>query len=130
MLSEHNQGFRATNNQPCNHLKSSVCPPNKRYDLIEVTCGYIVQMYSLYCSHISRFKGWPLSIFYAVKMMIFQVAIFTVCWFPQHLFFLVSNKYSYINHHIHIQHVYLSIYWLAMCNSIYNPFIYCWMNAR
>ena len=29
-----------------------------------------------------------------------------------------------------IQDIYLSIYWLAMSNSMYNPMIYCYMNQR
>merc|ERR1711974_389887 len=30
----------------------------------------------------------------------------------------------------YIQHVYLGFYWLAMSNSMFNPLIYYWMNAR
>lgn len=30
----------------------------------------------------------------------------------------------------YIQQVYLVIYWLAMANSMFNPLIYYWMNAR
>ncbi|GIX69943.1 hypothetical protein CDAR_394431 [Caerostris darwini] len=29
-----------------------------------------------------------------------------------------------------VQPTYLIIYWLAMSNACYNPFIYCWMNSR
>ncbi len=62
-------------------------------------------------------------------MMIVVVVIFGVCWLPQHVFFLVNNHVS-LQEPTYIQHVYLVIYWLAMSNSMYNPFIYCWMNAR
>lgn len=65
-----------------------------------------------------------------VKMMIVVVVIFGVCWLPQHVFFIVTNIYPGLQHYLHIQHIYLVIYWLAMSNSMYNPIIYCWMNAR
>ena len=38
---------------------------------------------------------------------------------------LLNNFISYI-----FQEIYLSIYWLAMSNSMYNPMIYCVMNNR
>ena len=41
-----------------------------------------------------------------------------------------TNHGTYITHHQSIQHVYLVIYWFAMSNAMYNPIIYCWMNAR
>ncbi len=62
--------------------------------------------------------------------MIIVVAIFGICWLPQHLFFIVANLRADVPELEHIQHVYLCIYWLAMSNSMYNPIIYCWMNAR
>ena len=65
-----------------------------------------------------------------VKMMIVVVIIFGVCWLPQHVFFLVTNKNEALSRYVHVQHIYLVIYWLAMSNSMYNPIIYCWMNAR
>ncbi len=63
-------------------------------------------------------------------MMIVVVVIFGVCWLPQHAFFLVTNKHKSLTEYRHIQEIYLVIYWLAMSNSMYNPIIYCWMNAR
>lgn len=65
-----------------------------------------------------------------VKMLIMVVAIFSLCWLPYHIFFLVSWLYRPINEWRHIQEVYLAIYWLAMSSSMYNPFIYCWMNSK
>jgi tachykinin-like receptor len=29
-----------------------------------------------------------------------------------------------------VQHLYLGFYWLAMSNTMVNPLIYYWMNAR
>jgi len=65
-----------------------------------------------------------------VKMMILIVVIFAVCWLPQHVYFVVVSLYPDITHHKSIQHVYLVFYWFAMSNAMYNPIIYCWMNAR
>lgn len=63
-------------------------------------------------------------------MMVVVVVIFAVCWLPQHAFFVFSNFYQETYTYPWINHVYSVIYWLAMSNSMYNPIIYCWMNAR
>ena len=63
-------------------------------------------------------------------MMIFVVIIFGVCWLPQHLYFLVVNISPKAIEYEHLQIVYLVIYWIAMSNSMYNPIVYCWMNAK
>ena len=63
-------------------------------------------------------------------MMMIVVAIFALCWFPMHLYFVVTNQHPAISQYEHVGHIYLAIYWLAMSNSMYNPFIYCWMNVR
>ncbi|XP_076360621.1 tachykinin-like peptides receptor 99D [Tachypleus tridentatus] len=65
-----------------------------------------------------------------VKMMIVVVFIFTVCWLPYHIYFLLAHHHPQIISTNYVQHIYLSIYWLAMSNSMYNPIIYCWMNSR
>jgi len=65
-----------------------------------------------------------------VKMMILIVVIFAVCWLPQHVYFVVVSLRPDVTHHQSIQHVYLVIYWFAMSNAMYNPIVYCWMNAR
>ncbi|KAM8707005.1 hypothetical protein ACLKA7_011159 [Drosophila subpalustris] len=65
-----------------------------------------------------------------VKMMIVVVVIFSVCWLPFHLYFIVASCYPAITEAPFIQELYLVIYWLAMSNSMYNPIIYCWMNSR
>lgn len=63
-------------------------------------------------------------------MMIVIVVIFAVCWLPQHTYFVVTNLYPEVVNFRYTQHVYLVIYWVAMSNSMYNPIMYCWMNAR
>jgi tachykinin receptor 3 len=65
-----------------------------------------------------------------VKMMIAVVVIFAACWLPQHVYYFVINRYPEILYYSWTQPLYLAIYWLAMSNAMYNPIIYCWMNAR
>ncbi|KAG8177128.1 hypothetical protein JTE90_012011 [Oedothorax gibbosus] len=65
-----------------------------------------------------------------VKMMIVVVVIFAVCWLPYHVYFLVAHHLPHITNEAYVQPTYLTIYWLAMSNACYNPFIYCWMNSR
>ncbi|XP_078659913.1 neuromedin-K receptor-like [Branchiostoma floridae x Branchiostoma belcheri] len=62
-----------------------------------------------------------------VKMMVIVVVTFCVCWLPYHVYFLIDSSYKEWKH---IQQVYLAVFWLAMSNSMYNPFIYCWLNKR
>ncbi|XP_035824812.1 tachykinin-like peptides receptor 99D isoform X2 [Aplysia californica] len=65
-----------------------------------------------------------------VKMMIAVVVIFGVCWLPTHLYFILSSIHKDIAFLPYVQQLYLLIYWLAMSNSMYNPIVYCLMNAR
>ncbi|XP_063873601.1 LOW QUALITY PROTEIN: tachykinin-like peptides receptor 86C [Scylla paramamosain] len=65
-----------------------------------------------------------------VKMFLVIVAVFAVCWLPQQAFFLYTYHNSAVLDTAHIQHVYLTCYWLAMANAMINPVIYYWMNAR
>ncbi|CAG7731935.1 unnamed protein product [Allacma fusca] len=63
-------------------------------------------------------------------MMIVVVAIFAFCWLPFHMYFIVVSIWPEVTKESFVQELYLAIYWLAMSNSMYNPIIYCWMNAR
>ena len=65
-----------------------------------------------------------------VKMMVVVVVIFAVCWLPFHVYFIIMSHVPEIGNWAYIQEVYLFIYWLAMSNSMYNPIIYWWMNAK
>ena len=65
-----------------------------------------------------------------VKMFIVVVIIFAVCWLPYHVYFIYTYHDTEIRRQPYIQHVYLGFYWLAMSNSMFNPLIYYWMNAR
>lgn len=63
-------------------------------------------------------------------MMIIVVLMFSVCWLPQNIYFIVTTYYPAVNTHPYIQEIYLGIYWLAMSNSMYNPIIYCIYSDR
>ncbi len=65
-----------------------------------------------------------------VKMFIVVVIIFAVCWLPYHVYFIYTYHHKEIVRKPFIQHVYLGFYWLAMANSMFNPLVYYWMNAR
>ncbi|KAL0193525.1 hypothetical protein M9458_011821, partial [Cirrhinus mrigala] len=63
-----------------------------------------------------------------VKMMIVVVCTFAVCWLPYHVYFLIYQFYPHLFEHPFIQQVYLTIMWLAMSSTMYNPIIYCCLN--
>ena len=63
-------------------------------------------------------------------MFMVVVIIFAVCWLPYHVYFIYTYHDTEIRRQPYIQHVYLGFYWLAMSNSMFNPLIYYWMNAR
>ncbi|XP_077999605.1 neuromedin-K receptor-like [Glandiceps talaboti] len=63
-----------------------------------------------------------------VKMLMFVVIIFAVCWLPIHVYFLLGHYFNEVYSYKYINHIYMAIYWLAMSNSMYNPFIYCCLN--
>ncbi len=63
-------------------------------------------------------------------MFIVVVIIFAVCWLPYHAYFIYTYHDKEVVTKPFILHVYLGFYWLAMANSMFNPLIYYWMNAR
>jgi len=60
-----------------------------------------------------------------VRMLMMVVLIFSLCWLPYHLYFIVSMWRPDINNYKYINLIFLLSHWLAMSNSCYNPFIYC-----
>ncbi|XP_003737058.1 tachykinin-like peptides receptor 86C [Galendromus occidentalis] len=65
-----------------------------------------------------------------VRMLVVVVLIFAVCWLPYHLYFIFTCLDPAVTYSSWAQPLYLIIYWLAMSNCMYNPFIYYWMNSR
>uniref|UniRef100_A0A8C2WV52 Neuromedin-K receptor n=1 Tax=Cyclopterus lumpus TaxID=8103 RepID=A0A8C2WV52_CYCLU len=65
-----------------------------------------------------------------VKMMIIVVVTFALCWLPYHVYFIVTGLNKRLSKWKYIQQVYLSVLWLAMSSTMYNPIIYCCLNSR
>ncbi|XP_035272958.1 tachykinin receptor 3a [Anguilla anguilla] len=65
-----------------------------------------------------------------VKMMIIVVVTFAICWLPYHIYFIITGVNKLLNKWKYIQQVYLSVLWLAMSSTMYNPIIYCCLNSR
>uniref|UniRef100_A0A3Q3MMM7 Neuromedin-K receptor n=1 Tax=Mastacembelus armatus TaxID=205130 RepID=A0A3Q3MMM7_9TELE len=65
-----------------------------------------------------------------VKMMIIVVVTFALCWLPYHVYFIVTGLNKGLSKWKYIQQVYLSVLWLAMSSTMYNPVIYCCLNSR
>ncbi|KAL7404803.1 hypothetical protein ABVT39_019270 [Epinephelus coioides] len=65
-----------------------------------------------------------------VKMMIIVVVTFALCWLPFHVYFIVTGLNKHLSRWKYIQQVYLSVLWLAMSSTMYNPIIYCCLNSR
>ncbi|XP_051993875.1 neuromedin-K receptor-like [Xyrauchen texanus] len=65
-----------------------------------------------------------------VKMMIVVVVTFALCWLPYHVYFIVTGLNKRLSKWKSIQQVYLSVLWLAMSSTMYNPIIYCCLNGR
>ncbi|KAJ0050922.1 hypothetical protein NL108_009916, partial [Boleophthalmus pectinirostris] len=64
-----------------------------------------------------------------VKMMIIVVVTFALCWLPYHVYFIVMGLNKDLGRRKFIQQVYLSVLWLAMSSTMYNPIIYCCLNS-
>uniref|UniRef100_A0A665V4Q6 Neuromedin-K receptor n=1 Tax=Echeneis naucrates TaxID=173247 RepID=A0A665V4Q6_ECHNA len=65
-----------------------------------------------------------------VKMMIIVVVTFALCWLPYHVYFIITGLNKPLSKWKYIQQVYLSVMWLAMSSTMYNPIIYCCLNSR
>nr|XP_054773109.1 substance-P receptor-like [Lytechinus pictus] len=65
-----------------------------------------------------------------VKMIVIVVAVFAICWLPLHAYHFMT----YLNFDALTvkgsRHIYITIWLIAMSSSMYNPFIYCWLNDR
>uniref|UniRef100_A0A8C2IIM7 Tachykinin receptor 1a n=1 Tax=Cyprinus carpio TaxID=7962 RepID=A0A8C2IIM7_CYPCA len=103
--------------------------------LLVMGCAYLVVGLTLWASEIpgdssDRYQEQLNAKRKVVKMMIVVVCTFAVCWLPYHVYFLIYQFYPQLFEHPFIQQVYLTIMWLAMSSTMYNPIIYCCLNDR
>ncbi|XP_028313368.1 tachykinin receptor 1a [Gouania willdenowi] len=103
--------------------------------LLVMGCAYRVVGLTLWASEIpgdssDRYKEQLNAKRKVVKMMIVVVCTFAVCWLPYHIFFLLHEFLPDMFEEPFIQQVYLTIMWLAMSSTMYNPIIYCCLNDR
>ncbi|KAH3869386.1 hypothetical protein DPMN_032549 [Dreissena polymorpha] len=65
-----------------------------------------------------------------IKMLIVVVIIYAICWLPLHAITIAGDVHLTFYNLPGMNIVWTASHWLAMSNCMYNPFIYCWMNAR
>ncbi|ESO90981.1 hypothetical protein LOTGIDRAFT_73358, partial [Lottia gigantea] len=62
------------------------------------------------------------------KMLIAMVTIFVCCWMPLNIFHLVREYERSVMTWSHFALVFFVAHVIAMSSTIYNPFLYAWMN--
>ena len=65
-----------------------------------------------------------------VKMFVFMIILFGICWLPYNIYFLYVFHDPKFMQKPYTKNLYLFFYWLAMANSCINPFIYYNLNGR
>lgn len=65
-----------------------------------------------------------------VKMLMTMSVLFTLCWMPLHIFFLIMDYTKLFDSVTQrdLTIIYLCVNWLAMSNSFQNPIIYGFLN--
>ena len=65
-----------------------------------------------------------------VKMMVYVVVIYALCWLPLHTITLIGDTTSTIWSFKYIQVTWIAAHWLAMSNCCCNPIVYYWMSSN
>jgi hypothetical protein len=60
------------------------------------------------------------------RMLIAMVVIFAICWLPLNIVHMVAEFHR--SDLIHYKVLFLSTHVIAMSSTIYNPFLYSWLN--
>ena len=62
------------------------------------------------------------------KMLIAMVTIFVCCWLPLNMTLLTSEYEASFGKNAYFSLIFFSAHVIAMSSTIYNPFLYAWMN--
>lgn len=60
------------------------------------------------------------------RMLIAMVVIFAICWLPLNVVHMVAEFYRSSLRHFKV--LFLSTHVIAMSSTVYNPFLYSWLN--
>ncbi|KAF4528010.1 hypothetical protein B566_EDAN002193 [Ephemera danica] len=65
-----------------------------------------------------------------IKMLVVVVALFALCWLPLQTYNVLQDIFPGINDYRYINIIWFSCDWLAMSNSVCNPFVYGIYNEK
>ncbi|GFO14616.1 orphan G-protein coupled receptor 40 [Plakobranchus ocellatus] len=66
----------------------------------------------------------------SIKLLIAVVVVFAICWFPLHMYHLLTNFHPDREKFIFNSVAFFSCHWIAISSTCYNPFVYCWLNEN